>query len=73
MKGMSKDEKVKHVELKNEERTQIQNKTKTLNVERVKFVAEKKKEIGEEDSQLDKAMITAIHKQAKEKNFNFSK
>ncbi len=71
MQGMSLEEKKAYVKKKDEERTKIQEQIKEINAERMKYIEKKKKELGEEESSLDAAMIKAIHEQAKTKNFLF--
>lgn len=72
MQSMTIEQRKTYVIKKTAKRNEINNKIKTLNVKRVKYVAEKKKEMGEkQENSLDMAMITAIREQAKAKNFTF--
>ncbi len=74
MQSMTTEERKAHVEKKTAQRTKINKEIKDLNVKRLKFVTEKKKEMGEKaENSLDLAMINAIHEQAKAKNFTFEK
>lgn len=70
MKNKSTEEKMKIIEDNKAERVQIQNQIIELNKKRMEYVSEKKKESNIENS-LDDAMIKAIKKQAKSKNFVF--
>ena len=70
MQEMNSEEKVKYIADNKEERQQIQKEIMDLNKKRVAYVAQKKKASNAENS-LDDAMIKAIKKQAKIKNFVF--
>ncbi|MEO1053843.1 MAG: vWA domain-containing protein [Bacteroidota bacterium] len=69
MKGMSTTEKKRYVEKKKKERDEINAKIQELSKKRQAYVREKQKASGVE--MLDKAMLTAIRKQAANKNFTF--
>ena len=74
MRSMTIDQRKAHVTKKTNKRTQINKQIKELSTKRKTFVTEKKKEAGEKnENSLDKAMIKAIHAQAKTKNFTFEK
>ena len=74
MQGMTVEQRKVHVAKKTAKRNQINKEIKGLNSQRLKFVAQKKKEMGEkEGNSLDAAMINAIHNQGKAKNFTFIK
>ena len=57
-----------HIANKKQERQEIQDEIKALNIKRQKFIDEKHKE---EKGELENAMIKAIKKQASEKNYNW--
>lgn len=69
MKNMTLKEKKIFIETKQKERKKIAAEINELNLKRDKFVAENS--IGNSDKMLDKAIIQAVKKQAKEKNFRF--
>ena len=70
MKKMTLAERMKYIELNAKKRSLIQTQINELNTKRQKYIAEnKKEETG--DKMLDNAMISAIKKQAKAKNFKF--
>jgi hypothetical protein len=72
MQSMTLEQRKAFVAKKTAKRDEINKQIKSLNVKRVKYVAEKKKEMGEKDeNSLDLAMINAIRDQAKAKNFTF--
>ncbi len=73
MRKMTVEERGAYVKKMQDERSAIQKKINTLNAERVKFVAEKQKELAEQtgDATLDLALIQAIRDQATKKNFSF--
>lgn len=73
MKGMNEQEKLDYINQKKSERERIQKEIQELNKERVKYVESKKKEMNLNENTLDQAMISAIHEQAKTKNFVFEK
>ena len=75
MRKMTLEERMAYVKSKQEERSEIQKKINSLNAERIKFVAEKRKELAEEagETTLDMALIGAIRDQATEKEFSFDK
>ncbi len=72
LKGKSKAEMKKYVEVKKKERAVIQKKITDLNAKRTKYVANKKKNNAEETT-LDAVMIKAVKEQAKKKNYKFKK
>lgn len=61
-----------YVKKQSEERAKIQKEIQELNKKRTKYIAEKKKETSGEET-LDSAMIKAIKKQAKKKNYTWEK
>lgn len=69
MKKMTSEEKKNYIEEKQEERNQINQELEELSQKRDKYVAEKRKQDG--DNMLDKAILTAVKKQAGKKNFQF--
>ena len=75
MRKMSLEERKTYVKKMRDERGAIQKKINTLNDERVKFVAEKRKELVENQGEntLDLALIGAIRDQATKKKFSFGK
>jgi hypothetical protein len=68
LQGKSSVELKAYVAQQRKKRKEIQEKINTLNAKRVAYVAKKRKEAGASKS-LDKAMIEAIKKQAKRKNY----
>ena len=70
MQEMNSEEKLKYIADNKNERKEIQKEIMDLNKKRVAYVAQKKKASNAENS-LDDAMIKAIKKQAKTKNFVF--
>ncbi len=68
LQGKSYEELKKYVAKQRKKRLEIQEKIKILNTKRNMYVAQKRKENGNSKS-LDKAMIEAIKKQAKQKNY----
>ena len=66
LQGLSKTECQKIIDEKAAERTRIQAEIKTLNEQREKFVAAKKKEASTEQT-LDEAIVTAVREQATKK------
>ncbi len=75
MRTMSVEERKAYVKKLQEERTTIQEQIKSLNSEREKFVAKKRKEMANAASEktLDVALIEAIRAQATAKDFTFDK
>jgi hypothetical protein len=73
MRKMTPKQRLEYVEQKQEQRVTIQKKVNELNAQRVKYVAEKRKESAEEDGKdtLDRALITAIRDQATKKSYTF--
>ncbi len=71
MKNMTTEEKVAYVEAKRNERQEIQKEIILLTQKRESFVYEQRR--SEPDKMLDKAIITALWKQAKTKDFVFEK
>jgi len=67
LKDKSSEELKKYVAQQRKKRTEIQQKINTLNTKRNNFVADKRKE--NNTKSIDKAMINAIKKQAKAKNY----
>ena len=67
LKDKSSEELKKYVAQQRKKRTEIQQKINTLNTKRNNFVADKRKE--NNTKSIDKAMINAIKKQAKTKNY----
>ena len=70
MKNMTKEEKEKYIDDKQQERQKIQKEINELSKKRDKFVAEKRGE--DSDNMLDKAILQAVKKQASAKNFEFA-
>lgn len=68
MKNMNEKEREEYVKKMSKERTDIQNKIKTLNSEREKYLAKKRAEYSGTGT-LDEALIKAIRTQVKEKQF----
>lgn len=72
MKNMSKEERVKFVEQKAKERSELQTQIQNLDAERRKYVAEKERAIAQNGEQtLDNALLMTIRKQAIAKNYKF--
>ena len=69
LQGKSKTEIKKHVTEQSEKRKEIQKKINELNIKRNKYVTQKQAESNSKS--LDKAMINAIRKQAKKKNYTW--
>ena len=67
LQGKTSEELKRYVAQQRKKRIEIQEKINTLNTKRNAYVAEKRKGGGVKS--LDKAMINAIKKQAKEKNY----
>ncbi len=67
LQGKSSEEIKKYVAQQREKRENIQQKIKILNTKRNTFVAQKRKDSNTKS--IDKAMINAIKKQAKQKNY----
>ncbi|MCF6348587.1 MAG: VWA domain-containing protein [Flavobacteriaceae bacterium] len=67
LQGKSSEELKKYVAQQRKERKEIQQKINALNTKRNVFVAKKRK--GDNTKSIDKAMINAIKKQAKIKNY----
>ena len=71
MRTMSTEERKEYVEGKQAERKELQAKIRELSVERDKFIAEKRKAMGEAGKDtLDAAMIEVITTLAKDKGFS---
>jgi hypothetical protein len=70
MKDMKPQEREAYVEKKSAERAELQAKISTLNQERRKYVAEEQKKLSN-DNTLDKAIITAVRKEAVKKGYQF--
>jgi predicted transposase YbfD/YdcC len=75
MRTMTVEERIAYVKKMTAERGAIQKKINDLNTARVKFVAEKQKDLAEvnREKTLDAALITTIRDQATKKDFSFSK
>ena len=73
MRKMTPKQRLAFVKQKQEQRGAIQKKVNELNAQRVKYVAEKRKESAEQDGKdtLDRALITAIRDQATKKSYTF--
>ncbi len=71
MKNMTKEEKKKFIEKKRIEREEIKKKISKLSKDRTQYIDQKRK--GESKDMLDNAIIKAVKKQAKAKNYSFSK
>ena len=67
---MNATERIAYVKKKAADRKKIQDKISALNVLRSEFLAVKQKE-NSNNASLDNAMLSAISKQAKAKNFTF--
>ncbi len=72
MRGMTKEEKVKYIDDKKEEREIIQNEISELNKKREAYVSKVKKNKAE-NSTLEDAMIETVKEQAEKKNYKFEK
>jgi hypothetical protein len=73
MKKMTAAERAKYVEEMGKKRGEIQAKIQTLDTERQKFVAEKRREMVGEDKSLGAALLAAVRTQACGKGFEFEK
>ncbi|MBI5243094.1 MAG: VWA domain-containing protein [Elusimicrobia bacterium] len=74
MRGMSEAERKDYIQKQQDERKKIQARINQLNADRLKYVADKEKELAGKGAQtLDTAVINAIHTQAEKKGFNFKK
>jgi hypothetical protein len=75
MRKMTLDERKAYVEANGKKRADIQQKIQTLNGEREKFVAEKRKEqaAAARTDSLDAAMQSAVKKQLQTKNYEVAK
>ena len=74
MRKMTLEERKAYVAKKAAEREKIQKEIQVLNVDRKKFVAEKRRELsGDSKNTLDAAMVGAVREQAVNKNFNLGK
>lgn len=72
LQGKTVAQKQKYIEDKKNERAKVKSAIGELNTKRVTYIAQKEKEMGQDQSNmLDAAMITAIKSKAKEKNFTF--
>lgn len=69
MQGMDETEREKYVKDKADERSKINSEIQALNKKRTAYVAEQAKE-NSSNGMLDNAMISAIKKQAKSRNFS---
>lgn len=71
MRDLKPEERKAYVDEQAKKREEIQQQIQALNVEREKFVAEKRKaQVGEKGDTLDEAMINAVREQVKEKQFS---
>jgi len=75
MRKMTLDERLAYIKKNQEERGKIKKQINELNVARIKFVAEKRKQLANKNGTqtLDKALISAIREQATKKNYSFGK
>ena len=75
MRKMTVEERKEYVAKMQSQRDEIQKKINSLNAERQKFVAEKRKELAIKNGEktLDQALIGAIRAQATKKEFKFNK
>ena len=74
MQKMTPEERKEYVEKQYKARNDIQNQIKKLNVEREKFVAEKRKDLADGNEEtLGEAINDAVRDQAAKKNFEFEK
>jgi hypothetical protein len=71
MQDMDDKEQEEYIDKKAKEREKIQKQINSLNQKRLNYIALKEKESGEDQTNLDDAIIGAIVKQAKAKNFTF--
>jgi hypothetical protein len=69
MRDMNSLERKNYIAEKAGKRKEIQTQINTLNTERQKYIAEQQKKTG--DNTLDQAVLGAIRKQAREKNYVF--
>ena len=69
LQGKSENEIKKYVEMKKNEREEIQNKIREYNSKRLAFIAENQK--SSNSGELENAMIQAIKKQAASKNYSW--
>lgn len=72
MKKMKKAERKEYVEKLSRKREKIQKDIQELNDKRQKYITQKQKESAESES-LDEAILGAVRKQAKDKNYTFSR
>lgn len=72
MKKMSPKERKQYVKKMTEKREKIQQKIKSLNKQRDRYISQKRRKQVQENT-LDSAMITAIKQQAGKKNYKFEK
>jgi hypothetical protein len=75
MRKMTLEQRLAYVKRNQAERGKIKKQINNLNAARVKYVAEKRKQLAEKTGKetLDKALIGAIRDQATKKNFSFDK
>ncbi len=71
MQKMTAKERKAYVEAKAKQRNEMQQKIQQLNEQRKKYIAEEMKKLQKEDSTLGSAIIQAVRKQAKKRNFKF--
>lgn len=72
LRDLKPEDRQAYVDQKAAERAKIQADIKRLNEEREKYVAEKRKEKGKDET-LDKAIVTAVREQAAKKEIEFKK
>lgn len=73
MRAMSLEERQAHLKAKADERAAIQKRIAELQAERAKFVAERRKEMGDGAPTLGEALSAAIRKQARAKGMEWDK
>ena len=73
MRKMTLEERRAYVKKKQEERGRIKKQINDLNVARIKYIAEKRKQLANENGKetLDNALISAIREQAAKKHYSF--
>lgn len=71
MQQLNEQDKLKYIDEKKAERTEINKEIGELNQLRVQYINDKKQEMNMGDDMLDGAMISAIKQQAQAKNFKF--
>jgi len=71
MKNMTKEERIKYIEEKANNRKEIVNQINELTLMRDKYVAQQR--VNDPENMLDKAIVNSVKKQAASKNFVFEK